>query len=105
MKEKKIVLADDDVDLLDALALRCRAMQLDVRTARDGVAALQLITSEPPDVACVDVSMPGLDGLILCDMLRWDSRFASLPVIVLTGRQPSDVVPRCHGSCAYYVPK
>jgi DNA-binding response OmpR family regulator len=106
MKSRKsIVLADDDAHLLEALRLRCCGLQLDVRTALDGVTALQLITSELPDVVCVDVSMPGVDGLVLCDMLRWDARFSSLPVIVLTGRQASEVLPRCHRSCAYYVPK
>ncbi|HWB12197.1 MAG TPA: response regulator [Pirellulales bacterium] len=102
---KKIVLADDDPDLLDVLAFRCRALNLDVRTARDGVTALKLITSDVPDVACIDVSMPGLEGLVLCDILRMDERFASLPLIVLTGKQASQVLRRCHRSCAYYVPK
>jgi len=102
---KKIVLADDDPDLLDALALRCRAMNLEVRTARDGLTALKMITSDVPDVACIDVSMPGVEGLVLCDLLRMDERFSSLPIIVLTGRQASQVLPRCHRSYAYYVPK
>ncbi|HVX16062.1 MAG TPA: response regulator [Pirellulales bacterium] len=105
MTSKSIVLADDDADLLDVLAFRCRAMGLEVRIARDGLAAMKLITSAVPDVACVDVSMPGVDGLMLSDMLRWDERFSSLPIIVLTGQHATEVLPRCHRSCAYYVPK
>src|SRR5581483_11059501 len=100
---KKIVLADDDPDLLEALAVRCRALHLDVRTAGDGLTALKTITSDIPDLACVDVSMPGVEGLVLCDMLRMDERFSSLPIIVLTGQNAGQVVPRCHRSCAYYV--
>jgi CheY-like chemotaxis protein len=102
---KKIVLADDDPDLLEGLALRCRSLNLDVRTARDGVTALKMITTDVPDVACIDVSMPGVEGLVLCDLLRMDERFSSLPLIVLTGRQASPVLQRCHQSCAYYIPK
>jgi two-component system cell cycle response regulator DivK len=64
-----------------------------------------MITSDIPDVACIDVSMPGVEGLVLCDMLRMDERFSSLPIIVLTGKQAKQVLPRCHQSCAYYVPK
>jgi DNA-binding response OmpR family regulator len=102
---KKIVLADDDADLLDVLAFRCRALNLDVRTARDGVTALKMITSDVPDVACIDVSMPGVEGLVLCDRLRMDERFRALPIIVLTGKDASQVLQRCHQSYAYYVPK
>jgi DNA-binding response OmpR family regulator len=102
---KTVLLADDDPDLLEALTVRCRAMNLDVRTARDGLTALKMITSDAPDVACIDVSMPGVEGLVLCDMLRMDARFSSLPIIVLTGRHATQVLPRCHQSCAYYVPK
>jgi two-component system response regulator MprA len=102
---KKIVLADDDEALLSALAIRCRSLKLEVLTANDGVSALRLITAEPPDLACLDFSMPGITGLTLCESLMLDKRFSSMPIIILTGQPGRDVVQRCHKSAAYYVPK
>jgi DNA-binding response OmpR family regulator len=101
----KILIADDDRNLVDALAVRCRQLGLVVRTAHDARTALNIIFDDRPDVACLDVNMPCGNGLCVCEMLASDSRFVSLPVIVLTGNTDQDTVRRCHNLCAYYVPK
>jgi DNA-binding response OmpR family regulator len=101
----KILIADDDRNLVDALAVRCRMLGLVVRTAHDSRTALNIIFEERPDVACLDVNMPCGNGLCVCEMLASDPRFVSLPVIVLTGNTDQDTVRRCHNLCAYYVPK
>jgi DNA-binding response OmpR family regulator len=104
-RPKKILLADDDVELVRALELRCRSWNLDVQIAHDGAAALALIMDSPPDLVCLDVSMPAVNGMSVCEALVSDDRFASMPVIILTGRSSEDVVRRCHRAAAYYVPK
>ncbi|HEV3024329.1 MAG TPA: response regulator [Pirellulales bacterium] len=104
-KSKRILLADDDEALVRALALRCRTLGLDVRTANDGASALEMFTADPPDMACLDVSMPGVSGLTLCESLLADERFSSVPIVILTGQPGCDVVRRCHAAAAYYVPK
>jgi len=102
---KRILLADDDEALVRAMAIRCRTLGLEVRTANDGGSALKLITTDPPDLACLDVSMPGVSGLTLCESLMVDERFSAMPIIILTGQPGCDVVRRCHEVAAYYVPK
>jgi DNA-binding response OmpR family regulator len=102
---KKLLLADDDENLLHAMALRCKQMQFDVRTAHDGASALKLIAADPPDLICLDVSMPGLSGLGLGELLVRDERYSAIPVIILTGQPASEVIPRCHNIPAYYIPK
>jgi DNA-binding response OmpR family regulator len=104
-KSKRILLADDDEALVRAMAIRCRSLGLDVRTANDGGSALKLITTDPPDLACLDVSMPGVSGLTLCESLMVDERFSAMPIIILTGQPGCEVVRRCHEVAAYYVPK
>jgi DNA-binding response OmpR family regulator len=104
-KSKRILLADDDETLVRAMAIRCCSLGLDVRTANDGGSALKLITTDPPDLACLDVSMPGVSGLTLCESLMVDERFSAMPIIILTGQPGCEVVRRCHEVAAYYVPK
>lgn len=104
-KLKRIVLADDDEDFIRALAVRCKQLPLDVRMAHDGIMALELISAEKPDLVCLDVSMPGLGGLTLGELLARDERYSETPIIILTGQPAYEVLPRCHMLPAYYVPK
>ena len=54
---------------------------------------------------CLDVNLPGGNGLSLCEMLCTDDRMADIPKIILTGRSDPDTIRRCHSMCAYYVEK
>ena len=101
----KILIADDDDDLRNLLAKRCRNLGLEVSTASDGLSALRIACDDPPDIVCMDVNMPGGNGLAACELLAEDPRFANVPVIVLTGQNDREVVRRCHGLGSYYVPK
>ena len=101
----KILIADDDDDLRCLLAMRCRGLGLEVVTASDGLSALRLACDDPPDIVCMDVNMPGGNGLAACELLAEDPRFSQVPVIVLTGQSDRDIVRRCHGLGSYYVPK
>jgi CheY-like chemotaxis protein len=100
-----ILLADDDPALVEVLTIRCRALGLQVRTAHNGLAALQSACDDPPDIICLDVEMPGGNGLSACELFAGESRLAQVPIIVLTGKTDGDTIRRCHNACAYYVPK
>jgi CheY-like chemotaxis protein len=101
----RILIADDDRDLAQALALRCRGLGVEVQMAHDARTALNMLFDAPPDVVCLDVNMPCGNGLCVCEMLAADGQFTALPVIILTGDSNPEVVRRCHMLCAYYVPK
>ncbi|MBC8354329.1 MAG: response regulator [Planctomycetes bacterium] len=102
---KTILIADDDTDLCNAVASRCRKLGLDAVTACDAAAALRLVESSRPDLICLDVDMPRGNGLAVCEMIAGDEYLSSVPVIIMTGKSDSETVQRCHNLCAYYVTK
>jgi two-component system response regulator MprA len=80
----RVLVVDDDPQLREALT---RALELDgyaVTTASNGVKALELVTSDRPDVMVLDVMMPYVGGLDVCRTLR--GRKDRLPILVLTAR-------------------
>ena len=59
----------------------------DVAEARDGVAALESIGAEPPDLVIADLTMPVMSGVELIDRIRSNPATASIPIVLLSGRQ------------------
>lgn len=104
-KQKCILIADDDRDVAELLAARCRVLGLEVETAHDSVSVLNRIKQKSFDVVCLDVNMPNGNALNVCEMMATEESWASIPVIILTGRQDPDTIKRCHRLCAYYVLK
>ena len=102
---KTVLIADDDLDLVQALSVRCKQMGLDVITASDATDALYAIDIRGPDLVCLDINMPGGNGLAVCEMLVSDEHRSTIPVIMLTGRTDEDTIMRCHSLSAYYVSK
>ncbi|MFE0046974.1 response regulator transcription factor [Streptomyces albireticuli] len=81
---RTVLVVEDDPGVRSTLDQLLRFEGYRVLTASDGLEALGLLERERPDLAVVDVVMPGLDGLGLCRMLR--RRGDRLPVLVLTAR-------------------
>ena len=105
MEPKRILIADDDRELVRVLDVRCRQLGLRTIVAHDAIDALTLARREQPDLVCLDVNMPLGNGLSVCEMLAGDERVASIPVVMLTGRTDNETIFRCHAMCAYYVLK
>lgn len=105
MTTPRILIADDDDELVEMLARRCRSLGIDVSTAYSGLEALNLVEEQRPDVVCVDVHMPAGNGLGICEMMASDQQWSDTPVIVLTASEDHDTIRRCHQACAYYVLK
>ena len=80
----RILVVDDEADLAAILANRLRRAGYEVAVAGDGVAALEAIGRERPDLAVLDVQMPRLDGLETLRRLRAGAATAAMPVIVMT---------------------
>jgi len=102
---KTILIADDDPDVVDVLARRCRGLGLNVLTAGDAFTALATVKVQRPDFVCLDVSMPGGNGLSACEMLVNDEDCGSIPIMILTGSTDHDTIRRCHQIAAYYIEK
>jgi DNA-binding response OmpR family regulator len=78
----KILLVDDDPDLLDVTAYALRREGFDVLVAADGVQALRRWEADRPDLVVLDVGMPHLSGMDVCRKIR---QVSETPVIMLTG--------------------
>ncbi len=100
-----ILIADDDKDLVDLLAMRCRHVGLGVETASDAMTALRKIDQIRPDLVILDVEMPAGNGLLVREMMAANEQLSQIPVIILTGKSDEDTIRRCHHYCAYYVAK
>ena len=70
MDQPKILLVDDETDVLEGLVEYLSRKGYDVATATDGQAALDSVRSRPPDLVILDVRMPGMDGIEVCRRLR-----------------------------------
>jgi signal transduction histidine kinase/CheY-like chemotaxis protein len=80
-----VLLVDDNADMREYVR-RLLAPHYDMRTAGDGVAALEAMRTHPPDLVLSDVMMPRLDGFGLVREVRADPALARLPVILLSAR-------------------
>lgn len=84
----KILMVDDEVDYLTLLKLKLVNEGFDVVATDNGVEAMRLMALEKPDLAVVDVIMPGLDGLSLFRKMRKEkSPLAEIPVVFLTAKE------------------
>ncbi len=90
----KILLVDDDPDLLAVTAFALQQAGFLVVQAEDGVAALEAFHREQPDLAVLDINMPRMNGFELAKNLRERSR---IPLIMLTARGSDDDVVRALG--------
>ena len=82
----KILVADDREDNRGLLREWLTGQDYHVRCARDGREALELARQDPPDLILLDKVMPEVDGLSVARELKREERFASIPIIVLTGQ-------------------
>ncbi|HEX9494340.1 MAG TPA: response regulator [Candidatus Limnocylindria bacterium] len=82
----RILVADDDRTILQVLETVLAGDGYQVVTAQDGAAALELARADAFDLILLDVQMPRLDGLAAARQLRLDSRFADVPIVMLTAR-------------------
>lgn len=80
---KKILLVDDEPEILDICRDYLKASGYDVVTAKDGAQGLSAARREKPDLVVMDLMMPEMDGLELCRAIRRDS---NVPIIMLTAR-------------------
>lgn len=85
MSDKKlIVVVDDDIDLVEALAMKLESLDYAVAKAYDGVEGFEKIKAQRPALVILDVMMPRKDGYQLCDELKKSDDYKDIPVILLT---------------------
>ncbi|MBR5432546.1 MAG: response regulator [Bacteroidales bacterium] len=83
LPQLKMVIAEDNPEMLSLLK-ELFSVQYQVFTASDGAKALELVSTEKPDLVLSDLMMPGMGGDQLCAAIKGDARLATIPVVLLT---------------------
>ncbi len=83
MSQKSVLIVDDDVKLVELLAVYFQKDGFIVYTAYDGLDALQAARKKQPDILVLDLMLPGMDGWDICRTLRKESE---MPILMLTAR-------------------
>jgi len=83
---KKVLIADDEPNIVISLEFLMKREGYVVLVARDGPHALQLIRSERPDLVLLDVMMPGKSGFEVCQAVRADESLAATKIVLLTAK-------------------
>ena len=82
----KILVVDDDPDILEAISMILESQGYNVVTARDGEQGLATLKAEKPDMMILDLMMPKMDGFAVCKELqdpRW-AKYKDIPILILT---------------------
>ena len=82
----RILVVDDEPQIVRALRINLRARQYDVDTAADGASALRAVSQHHPDLVVLDLGLPDMEG---ADVIRGLRGWSSIPIIVLSGRVDS----------------
>lgn len=93
MSNKKIVIVEDEPDILEILSYNLKREGFDVIGADNGTQGLALIKQHLPDIALLDLMLPGMDGLEICQQVRLDKDCAHIPIAMVTAKgEESDIV-------------
>jgi len=88
---KKILVVDDEAQLVDMVKVRLEANNYLVLTAFDGQEGLEKAYKDNPDLIILDLMLPQMDGYKVCALLKADTRYNKIPIIMFTARaQDSD---------------
>jgi CheY-like chemotaxis protein len=91
MKKKRILIADDDPDLVRMVSLELRDCGYEVFTANSGVDAVNKVYDAHPDLVILDYEMPNGDGIYVMTKLRSVLETFTIPIIMLTAYDSKDI--------------
>ena len=86
MSKQTILVVDDEQDLLDLIEYNLRQEGYEVILAEDGQEGIQKAREHMPDLVLLDIMMPQMDGIEVCDRMREDPDLSHIPIIFLTAR-------------------
>jgi DNA-binding response OmpR family regulator len=86
MSKKRILVVDDEVDLVETVRFSLELEGYDVLIAYNGEEALNQARKENPDLILLDLMLPKLDGYKVCRLLKFDERYKHIPILMLTAK-------------------
>jgi DNA-binding response OmpR family regulator len=106
MGQKKILIVDDERDIVKALMIRLKSNGYDVIAAFDGAQGVFMANKEIPDLVILDIRMPAGDGFSVAEKLKQSDRTDQIPIIFLTGSPERNAEERAMGLGArFYIKK
>lgn len=86
MTKKRILLVDDEIELVEMVKMRLEAGGYEVITAYDGQEALNKAKRVKPDLIILDIMLPKMDGYKVCGLLKADIRYSKIPIIMFSAK-------------------
>src|SRR3990170_3318351 len=86
MKMKKILIVDDEADLVETIRFPLEMEGYQVLVSFNGEDALNKARKETPDLILLDLMLPKLDGYKVCRLLKFDERYKHIPILMLTAK-------------------
>lgn len=106
MAPKKILIVDDEIDLVDTVRFPLEIEGYGVLVAYNGEDALNQARKENPDLILLDLMLPKLDGYKVCRLLKFDERYKHIPILMLTAKsQEKDKVIGMETGADEYITK
>jgi len=93
MAREKILIVEDEIDILEVIEYNLSREGFRVLSSRDGEEGVRIARSDAPDLVLLDLMLPGLDGLEVCRRLKADAVTCDIPIIMVTAKgEETDVV-------------
>jgi two-component system phosphate regulon response regulator PhoB len=106
MAAKKILVVEDEQDILDLISFNLEREGFRVVAARSGEDGLKKATADPPDTILLDIMLPGINGLDVCRELKADDSMRQIPIIMLTAKNEDiDIVTGLEVGADDYITK
>ncbi len=86
MSQAKILIVDDEADLVETIRFSLELEGYNVLVASNGEEGLNLARQEKPDLILLDLMLPKLDGYKVCRLLKFDERYKHIPILMLTAK-------------------
>jgi DNA-binding response OmpR family regulator len=104
--KRHILVVDDEIGALTLIGIMLERGGFDVLKARDAKAALQVLEETLPDLIILDVMMPGMNGIDLCQVIRQRDETRKTPVLILSARGDAESIIRgIEAGANDYLPK
>ena len=86
MDKKRILIIEDEADMMEMVKFRLEASGFEVICASDGEAGLDKAAKENPDLILLDLMLPRIDGYKVCRELKSDEGYRRIPIVIFTAR-------------------
>lgn len=106
MSGKRILLVDDEAQLVEMVVMRLEASGYEIITAVDGQEGLDKARQVNPDLIILDLMLPKIDGYKVCRMLKFDEKYKNIPILMFSARaQEQDRQMGLHVGADAYITK